>query len=75
MKIANEFLGVQEQDLELNYTQVAVFNPNPKTDYAFRFISYAGVKLWNNEIPIKIKQISTYKAFAKAMHNHLINTN
>ena len=47
--------------------------PAPRTDHAFRFISYSGVKLWNNEIPLKIKKINTYKAFSKAMHNHLLN--
>ena len=47
--------------------------PAPRTDFAHRFINFSGVKLWNN-IPTKIKNIKTFKAFGNAMHNHLIKS-
>ena len=35
--------------------------PNPRLEYAKRHITYSGVKLWNNEIPIELKTSTSSK--------------
>ena len=47
--------------------------PAPRLDYASRHINYAGLKLWNSEVPLKIKQIKTFNSFSKTFHKHLLN--
>jgi len=46
--------------------------PAPRLELASRHINYAGIKLWN-EIPHKIKQIKTQKAFSKTLHQYLLH--
>ena len=45
--------------------------PAPRLDLASRHINYAGIKLWN-EIPLRIKQITTPKAFSKLFQQYLL---
>ena len=45
--------------------------PAPRLDIASRHINYAGIKLWN-EIPVRIKNITTPKAFAKIFQQYLL---
>ena len=45
--------------------------PAPRLELASRHINYAGIKLWN-EIPHRIKQIKTQKAFSKTLQQYLL---
>ena len=47
--------------------------PSTRLDYASKHITYAGLKLWNNEIPKEIKQKKTLKSFSKSLHKYLLN--
>ena len=45
--------------------------PNPRLEYAKRHITFSGVKLWNKDIPNKIKQSTSIKCF-KAKYQKLL---
>ena len=45
--------------------------PAPRLDLASRHINYAGIKLWY-EIPVRIKQSKTPKAFSKIFEQYLL---
>ena len=47
--------------------------PSTRLDYASKHITYAGLKLWNNEIPNEIKQKKNLKSFSKSLHKYLLN--
>ena len=47
--------------------------PNPRLNYAKIHISYSCVKLWNTEIPIELKEITSLKCFVKKYKTILIN--
>ena len=73
-KLVNNYLP---QSLSSNFTlhtitvrsQFAM--PAPRLDLASRHINYAGIKLWN-EIPLRIKQTTTPKAFSKTFQQYLL---
>ena len=46
--------------------------PSPRLEYAKQHITYAGIKLWNSEVPIHIKQAKSIKTFTKKFRNHLL---
>ena len=47
--------------------------PNVRLDIVKRSITFAGVKLWNTEIPSNIKNILSLKSFTKKYRLYLIS--
>jgi hypothetical protein len=46
---------------------------NPRLELNQRFVTYSGMKLWNDDIPICIKSKKSYKSFSKNYYKHLID--
>ena len=46
--------------------------PFTRTNFKKQFIKFAGVKLWNDKIPEKIKTESTLRAFLNKYRSHLV---
>ena len=73
-KLVNNYLPLS---LSSNFTSHTITvrsqfaMPAPRLDLASRHINYAGIKLWN-EIPVRIKQIKTQKAFSKTFQQYLL---
>ena len=73
-KLVNNYLP---QSLSSNFTTHSITvrsqfaMPAPRLDLASRHISYSGIKLWN-EIPLRIRQIKTQKAFSKTYQQYLL---
>ena len=38
-----------------------------------KILTYANVKIWNNEVPLDLKKISTYKTFTKKYKEFLLS--
>ena len=73
-KLVNNYLPLS---LSSNFTSHTITvksqfaMPAPRLDLASRHINYAGIKLWN-EIPVRIKQSKTPKAFSKNFQQYLL---
>ena len=37
-----------------------------------KILTYVNVKVWNNEVPLDLKKISTYKKFTKKYKEYLL---
>ena len=74
-KLANNFLP---KSLSSNFTihSITVRStfalPAPRLGLASKHINYAGTKIWN-EIPYRIKQSKTPKAFSKLLQQYLLH--
>ena len=70
-KLTNNYLPCSISANFNQYTRQlrSQFNvPTVRLNYASKHITYAGIKLWNNEIPNNIKQKKTLKSFSKSLH-------
>ena len=45
---------------------------NPRLELSKRSVTYAGHKLWNEEVPVPIKQKKSLKSFSKNFMKYLI---
>ncbi len=64
-----------EQSFERNARQNKkgnLFLPFRRTSRGQRFITYTGIKLWNNSIPHKIRTIPHFHNFLKEYKSHLL---
>ena len=74
-KLVNNYLP---QSLSSNFTTHSITvrsqfaMPAPRLELASRHISYAGIRVWN-EIPHRIKQIKTQKAFSITLQQYLLH--
>ena len=44
---------------------------NPRLELNQRFVTYSGMKIWNNDIPTSIKSKKSFKSFSKSYYKFL----
>jgi hypothetical protein len=54
-----------------NRTMYAI--QNPRLELSKKFVTHAGLKLWNEEIPVPIKQKKSLKSFSKNYFKFIID--